>query len=68
MAHFLKCTDKDGKEVFINFDHVYQMKRLRLPERKGGKEITELVLMDPSGNRVIEITDPPDSLDRQLRG
>jgi hypothetical protein len=41
MAHFLKCTDKDGKEVFINFDHVYQMKRLRLPERKGGKEITE---------------------------
>jgi hypothetical protein len=62
MTHFLKCTDKQGKEVFINFDYVYQMKRLT------EQEATELSLMDPTRPRTILVADPPGSLDKQLRG
>jgi hypothetical protein len=64
MATFLKCTDKDGTEIFFNFDFVFQMKRLpRVPAEN--RDLTELALNDPLGS--ILVRDPPDSLDRQVR-
>ena len=57
MATTLKCTDKDGSEIFVNFDFVFQMKRLpRVPGEN--RDLTELALNDPLGS--ILVLDPPE--------
>ncbi len=66
MATIVKCTEQDGKTIYVNFDHVRTIKPLAPTEKNPHR--TELMFAIPDASaRIVIVIDDPDSLARSTR-